>query len=761
MGEWLALTSTLNVRDLIYNNNALYCTTEGGLSQLQDETIFTYTTIDGLLSVDLGPIDIDSNGHIWIGGFTPFGFIQIFDPIKKEIVETFDFELTAILDIQISDLRAFALFQDGQDFGIMKFMNDNGWGYRDSFRNFPENAGVISSFYANDSSIFIGSESGLYKGNLSDNLKDPKNWALLDSTFTENITSIIGNDSELVFSSPSNIFSYNFELKTINQIEFSNTLSDISKIIFDGNDLIILAGENLYLKSNGIDTQLLSAYSMSNMTVDGNSIIVGSDHGLLIIDESYSVDRFLPNMPMTGGFTAISVLDDGRLVGGNRNGLSIYSDEGWRNIFEKKDYGTDTIYTTYDYSSFIGDTIPYSFGGFIADIEEGPDGLIYCSIRGSYPQSTWGPSRRSGGVIVLDIDDPSQVAVIDTAYLSYFSTASNSRPYMVVLDLEFDNSGNLWVANPYCINKNNPIHVRSLQNEWKHYGSSETSTKISQSPCSIAIDPWDRVWVSAFQAEEANFGIYPNGGIAMLDYDGGPTNPDAFSWTRVQNDGTVWSLGMGKNDRLYYLTPSGLNYFDIKDSGNPIVRENTLTYFPNISFGIGAKIKIDHHGNVWAFSPTAGIHVLLENTTYWPDINGIRADNSPLLSDEITDIAFDEKRNLAYIATSKGVNVLRIPFGEKKKTYSNVKVFPSPFYIPSDIPMTVDGLLYESSMMVMTLDGKVVKHITSQGISVDGDQLSWNGRDKDGDYVSSGVYLLAIYGQDGSQKVEKITVIRN
>jgi hypothetical protein len=102
---------------------------------------------------------------------------------------------------------------------------------------------------------------------------------------------------------------------------------------------------------------------------------------------------------------------------------------------------------------------------------------------------------------------------------------------------------------------------------------------------------------------------------------------------------------------------------------------------------------------------------------------------------------------------------LRIPFGQGKLDYSGVKVFPSPFYIPPSQPMKVDGLIFESSMMVMTLDGKIVRHIPTQGIGFDGDQLSWDGRDEAGDYVSSGVYLLAIYGKDGSQTMEKITVI--
>ena len=89
-----------------------------------------------------------------------------------------------------------------------------------------------------------------------------------------------------------------------------------------------------------------------------------------------------------------------------------------------------------------------------------------------------------------------------------------------------------------------------------------------------------------------------------------------------------------------------------------------------------------------------------------------------------------------------------------------MKIFPSPFYIPNSNPMKVDGLIYESSMLIMTLDGKVIKKIPSKGLNIDGDQLSWNGKDSNGEYVSSGVYLIMIYGEDGSRHEEKITVIK-
>ena len=39
-------------------------------------------------------------------------------------------------------------------------------------------------------------------------------------------------------------------------------------------------------------------------------------------------------------------------------------------------------------------------------------------------------------------------------------------------------------------------------------------------------------------------------------------------------------------------------------------------------------------------------------------------------------------------------------------------------------------------------------------------QLKWDGRDSEGNYVATGVYLLMIYHQDGKNTIEKITVIK-
>ena len=763
VGEWKALTSVMEIRDIVYLDETVYAATGGGIFEIKNNKYSVFTTIDGLKGVDLSAIAVDFRSQLWIGGNSPFGFIQVYDPLNRQSINKFDFGLSAILDIQFNDNSCWVLFRDGQELGLMKFVFDEDWQYRDSYANYPLSSGKINCFSVNDSIVYAGMTGGLYYAHINENMKDPSNWNVLIPDFNHKITSIALDDDQLSFTTSNKIFKYDINTAILNEIEFSFELQDIHKHAITTEGIWFTDGDRFFLKVDSIDYLINDDQYISDFIYKPNQLIAGSNSGFLFIEKSdndeYGINRLIPNTPATGSFSSITVLSDGRLVGGSGRGISIYNNEGWRNILEIKTNGTLSINDETDYDYFIADTVAYDFGEYIADMEQGPDGLLYCAIRGSRVYSG-NPPRWSGGVIIMDVDDPTNITTIDTTFLSYHTTSGNSIPYQVTLDIEFDNNGNLWIANPYCINGNNPIHVRSINGIWKHYGSSETSTRISQSPASIAFDNWNRVWVSAFQAEEANLGIYPNGGIAVLTFDGNPFEPNDFSWNIIDYSGSIWSLGMGLNNRLYYLTPSGMNYYDIDNNSNPVISENLYSYFPNISFGDGAGISIDPNGNIWTHSPTQGIHVLLENTSYWPDINGFRTSNSPLLSDEVRDIDFDEENNLAYIATSKGVNILRIPFGKPKLDFNNLKVFPSPFFIPSQRPMKVDGLIYGSSMFVTTLDGKVIRHIKSLGIETDGDQLSWDGRDSDGDYVSTGVYLLLIYNKDGSRTEQKITVIK-
>ena len=59
VGEWKALTSPLDVRDVISLGDVIYGATEGGLFQIKEGVYTTFTTIEGLKGIDLSSIAVD------------------------------------------------------------------------------------------------------------------------------------------------------------------------------------------------------------------------------------------------------------------------------------------------------------------------------------------------------------------------------------------------------------------------------------------------------------------------------------------------------------------------------------------------------------------------------------------------------------------------------------------------------------------------------------------------------------------------------
>ena len=762
VGDWNSLTSCLQIRDIELIEDTLFAATEGGVLTVVEQENNIITNINGLKGVDILSIEKDMHDNLWIGGNSPYGFLQLYDPFAKKSLFSFDFNLTSIIDIQVADSITWVLFQVGQDNGLMKFTYNDKWEYRDSYKNFPSEITEVNCFLTTDSMIVIGTNNGMYSSNINNNLKNPYSWTKIVQNFNEVVTSISNNSEFLLFTTSNGLYKYYFTSGEFVNVDLQISTNNANNIYIIDNEYWFSDDKLIYFYKDNELIIFEDRAIILTIQKDDDKYIIGTNRGITYLDRNidtgvFEKSYFVPNSPVTNNFSAIEVLQDGRLVGGSSQGLSIFNSYGWRNILKIKSINTEIINDSYNYNQFVADTVGYDFGEFISDIEQGPDGLVYCSIRGSRVYNS-NPPRWSGGIIIIDVDNPENITLIDTTYLGYYTTNANNVPYQVVLDVEFDNDGNMWVANPYCNNGNSPIHVRSPEGVWRHYGSNETETSLSHTPISIDFDSFGRTWVASFQASGINVGL-PNGGISMLEYNGEPFNPNIFSWNQVLTNGTVWSISLGNNDRLYYLTPSGLNYYDLKIGSYPVAGENLYPYFPNISFGSGSKINTDFQGNIWVGSSSMGVYVLQENTSYWPDINGLNKSNSYLLSNEIRDIEFDHQRSLVYISTSKGVSVLKIPYGVPKRNYDQVKIFPSPYYLPSNYSMVIDGLVYESQLKVITLDGKVIRKVVSNGIQNDGQQLQWDGKDDRGDYVDTGVYLLMIFSKNGESIIEKITVI--
>ena len=90
VGDWISLTSCLQIRDIAYIDNILFAATEGGILTLDEQENSVITNIDGLSGVDILTIEKDMYDNLWIGGNSPYGFLQSYDPFAKKSLSSFD-----------------------------------------------------------------------------------------------------------------------------------------------------------------------------------------------------------------------------------------------------------------------------------------------------------------------------------------------------------------------------------------------------------------------------------------------------------------------------------------------------------------------------------------------------------------------------------------------------------------------------------------------------------------------------------------------
>lgn len=763
IGDWKAYTSPLHINDLTEYNNLIICATDGGLLIYDNyqNSFSTLTVVDQLKGTAINVVEVGKDSLVWLGGVSPNGFVQIYDVNNYQSIAQFDFGLTEIIDISTTDSICFVAFLDNQDWGLMEFIfSNNEWIYRDTYRNWPISFDLLNSIEISDEKVFIGTDQGLLIGNWKDlNLKDPNNWNQFETELFGEVYLIESDTNNILLVYNNSIYVLNLSGEISLEIiwDYLDSSEKLIEIIKDAEGVLwgILDTKIIKLNSTGIEWNSTIDYDYSFTSLAGFSndqLYIGSENGMLVLDKnSKIINNEIPNAPLTNQISALTVLDDGRLVAGSKFGISIKESWGWRNIAEADEI---KISDFFDPSRFVIDYLPINFGGFISDLEQGPDGLLYCAIRGTYPE----PRRHGGGIVIIDIDDLNNFTLIDTAYLDYYADE-----YMIVKDIEFNNSGIMWAANTYATTRREPIAIKDINNVWSSISLVSSNNYLSYTPNTIGFDSFNRVWIGSFE-DDLNSPPARNGGLVYMDYEGSILEPSSIDWGYIDinpgyNNNTVWSLVINNEDILYLLTPIGLKQITLQYSNSDPVKKYGFTYFPNISFGKGSKLHIDSRNNIWASSPTDGVHILTESSAYWPDIEGLNKNNSFLLSNEISDIAFDEEDGIAYISTNNGISVLRTPFAEPKKNYNNIKIFPSPYTVPNNSPLVVDGLMDGSICKILTITGKVLRTLTALDQGVNGYQAFWDGKDSNGRWVNTGIYLISFTELKGNYAYEKIAVI--
>jgi hypothetical protein len=220
------------------------------------------------------------------------------------------------------------------------------------------------------------------------------------------------------------------------------------------------------------------------------------------------------------------------------------------------------------------------------------------------------------------------------------------------------------------------------------------------------------------------------------------------------NDGLVW---IGTDKGLAFMINFGIV---ARDPGAapiwPQLADRTQgTFLLN-----GIKINdlaVDPANRLWV-ATDEGVSVVQEVEGGYELAETYTDRNSPLFSNVVVAIEIDPTTGRVYMATDQGLISVESDAIAAQEQVEDLKVYPNPVRIRDGIEPSiyVDGLVDETDLRVVTLDGELIARMETRG-----GRARWDGRDITGDFVSSGVYLVVAVGRDGQGAAYgKVAVIR-
>jgi len=166
------------------------------------------------------------------------------------------------------------------------------------------------------------------------------------------------------------------------------------------------------------------------------------------------------------------------------------------------------------------------------------------------------------------------------------------------------------------------------------------------------------------------------------------------------------------------------------------------------------SIVVDGGNRKWFGTARSGIY--LQSADGTKQIAHFDTENSPLPSNNVQHLALHPKTGELFIATDKGLVSYRTDSTEPEKVFGKVYAFPNPVRPEYQGDITITGLVEETIVKITDVAGNLVFETRSQG-----GQATWNGKNFNGERVSTGVYLFFCTSSKGEQSaVGKILFVK-
>ena len=716
-GKWKIHADMKTISGTVAMGNNIWAATSGGAFKTGtvDSSFQIFTKADGLSSQNLTAIGVDAGNNIWFGSGE--GHINILNPETNTIEKILDIFNSSKIKKAINNI-----FVKGDsiivstDFGIT-VISAQKLSLLDSFLklgNFSAETKVLSTFKSN--LFYVCTESGvaIQKAG-AQNLSAPESWnnyTLNSNGKTITPYKILQFNSDVLLATSNGV--YKFQNNTWNPFLLSER--KIVDLSVSNNSLLLISEDSLYQYSN---SQITTLYNNSSVTfrmlnLSPSAIYISTANGLIELKNN-KTRMLLPSSPASNSFLNMAIAPNGSVwiaTGKDLTGKGFFQFDGekWK-IFNMKNY-------------------PQLVSDAIYNLSIGSDTTIYLG--------TWG----KGAIFYKN----GKFDVFNTTNSGMSGIPADDK-FLVISDLKPDSKGNVWFVNPLS-SAGKPLSVYTKDKKWIHYSFTNPTISTNEFLDKMVIDENNVKW---FFATQGNRGIYYFNDKGTLENTLDDTQGYISKSDGLSSD-LISYLTLDRRGQLWIGTDVGVNM--ISDPTRPKTTLSTLVGLSVRNQSVNC-IAVDPIDQKWV-GTNNGVFVL--SSDGYQLINYFNAKNSPLPNDNVMSITIDSKSGKVYIGTDYGLAELSTSFIEPKESFESLYIYPNPFVIgKEESSVTIDGLIRNSSIKILSVTGDLVANFETPG----GKIAFWNGKDSNGNLVSSGVYFIVAFDEEGNNiKTSKVAVIR-
>ena len=608
--------------------------------------------------------------------------------------------------------------------------------------------------YIYDNHLYIGTENGIYKGAINDNLLDKANWSKINDSKISELN--VFNGKLICFIDKKGVFYINNNtLESIVTVSATRTY----KYSYIKNDKIYVGWEGILtiVENNNSYKHYSTTSGTSFLAVDGD--IFWNCRGIKGLVESKIIDGkltdgenyILPNSPVRNYCEYMRFVSDDKLLvaGGTLNYFDItfypgtlmeydYNNNKWKNLPEEKmREQTGVKYVN------------------MCSIDEDPTEPGHY-FAGSFGQGLY--EFRNGELVAHYNHKNSPLESPIPA------TNPSSVNYVRVPRVEFDNEGNLWVVNTHS---ENIVKVRKKDGTWQSLYYKDIAN--AETMIEIMVDSRGWLWLTSLQGGDGpglfcakmNNTPFDTGDDQTKRWLNKITNQDGTSYTINQ----VYTIKEDKKGEIWVGTDAGMfviknpaKFFDDGIFTQIKVPRNDGTGLADYLFSgaIVTAIETDGADRKWVGTMNNGIYLVSADGLEM--IHHFTTENSILPSNDIKSIAINNKSGEVFIGTANGIvsymSDATVP--EATLQESSVHAYPNPVKASYSGNISIVGLTYDCELKIVDAAGYLIAEGTSTG-----GQFTWNGRNAKGEKVASGVYYVLMYDENGDESLAtKILITR-